>query len=281
LKKTVPLLPRVYLAAVLLLMYLPILLVIVFSFNQNRLSTNWGGPSLHWYRELFQDRALFSALFTSLALGVLSSLFAAIIGVLAASGMARVKIPGAKTIEFLAVLPIITPEIIMGMVSLAFFALLSLPFGMLTLMIAHTTMCIPYVFLLVKARLEGLDKSLLEAARDLGAGEWRAFYDITLPLVMPAIVSGMLISFAMSFDDVIISIFVTGPHTNTLPIRIYTQLKVGVSPKINALCTLLFILTALLSLCSAVISGYGFRNEGPRKRRDIRPPSNKNKGDTL
>jgi spermidine/putrescine transport system permease protein len=178
--------------------------------------------------------------------------------------MARAKIPGAKTIEFLAILPIITPEIIMGMVSLAFFALLSLPFGMLTLVIAHTCMCIPYVFLLVKARLEGLDKSLLEAARDLGAGEWRAFYDIILPLVMPAIVSGMLISFAMSFDDVIISIFVTGAHTSTLPIRIYTQLKVGVSPKINALCSLLFILTALLSICSAVISGYGFRAKSKR-----------------
>jgi spermidine/putrescine transport system permease protein len=252
-----PALSRVYLAAILTLMYLPIFLVIVYSFNQSRLSTGWGGFSLYWYRELFKDRAFF----TSLILGILSSLFAALIGVLAASGMARVKIPGARTIEFLAILPIITPEIIMGMVSLVFFALLSLPFGMLTLVIAHTSMCIPYVFLLVKARLEGLDKSLLEAARDLGAGEWRAFYDIILPLVMPAIVSGMLISFAMSFDDVIISIFVTGAHTSTLPIRIYTQLKVGVSPKINALCSLLFVLTAFLSLCSAIISGYGFRSK--------------------
>jgi spermidine/putrescine transport system permease protein len=252
-------LSKIYLAAILALMYVPILLVIVYSFNPNRLSTNWGGFSLHWYRELFRDRALFSSLFNSLVLGIFSSLLAAIIGVLAASGMSRSRIPGAGAVEFLAILPIITPEIIMGMVSLAFFALLSLPFGMLTLVIAHTTMCIPYVFLLVKARLVGMDKSLLEAAKVLGAGEWRAFYDITLPLVMPAIVSGMLISFAMSFDDVIISIFVTGPHTNTLPIRIYTQLKVGVSPKINALCTLLFMLTAFLSLCSAIISGYGFR----------------------
>ncbi|MDR3174323.1 MAG: ABC transporter permease, partial [Treponema sp.] len=225
-----PALSRVYLAVVLTLMYLPILLVILYSFNQSRLSTDWGGFSLYWYRELFKDRALFGALFTSFILGILSSLFAALIGVLAAFGMVRAKIPGAGTIEFLAILPIITPEIIMGMVSLAFFALLSLPFGMLTLVIAHTSMCIPYVFLLVKARLEGLDKSLLEAARDLGAGEWRAFYDIILPLVMPAIVSGLLISFAMSFDDVIISVFVTGVHTTTLPIRIYTSLKVGVTP---------------------------------------------------
>ncbi|MDR1025672.1 MAG: ABC transporter permease subunit, partial [Treponema sp.] len=105
-----------------------------------------------------------------------------------------------------------------------------------------------------------------EAAQDLGAGEWRAFYDITLPLLMPAIVSGLLISFAMSFDDVIVSIFVTGVNTNTLPIRIYTQLKVGVTPKINALCTLLFVLTALLSLCSALISGYGSRGHDSRSK---------------
>jgi spermidine/putrescine transport system permease protein len=136
---------------------------------------------------------------------------------------------------------------------------------MVTLLIAHTAMCIPYVFHLVKARLEGIDKSLLEAARDLGAGEWRAFCDVTLPLAAPAIVSGILISFAMSFDDVIISIFVTGVNTSTLPIRIYTQLKVGVTPKINAMCTLLFFLTALLSVCSAVISGYGGRPKITKK----------------
>jgi spermidine/putrescine transport system permease protein len=237
----------------------------MYSFNASRLSSIWGGLSLRWYGELFRDRTLFGALLYSVALGILSSLFAAIIGVLAAAGMTRSKIPGAKGIEFLAMLPIITPEIIMGMVLLTFFAFLSLPFGLLTLVIAHTSMCIPYVFLLVKARLGGLDKSLLEAAKVLGAGEWRAFYDITLPLVMPAIVSGMLISFAMSFDDVIISIFVTGVHTNTLPIRIYTQLKVGVTPKINALCTLLFVLTALLSLCSAAISGYGLNKKSKVK----------------
>jgi spermidine/putrescine transport system permease protein len=263
---------KLYIALVLMLMYVPILLVILYSFNRSRQSALWGGFSLSWYGELFRDRALFEALINSLILGVLSSLSAALIGVLAATGMARAKLPGAKGIEALAILPIITPEIIMGMVSLAFFALLSIPFGLLTLLLAHTTMCIPYVFLLVKARLEGIDRSLTEAARDLGAGEWRAFYDITLPLLMPAIISGLLISFAMSFDDVIISIFVTGVHTTTLPIRIYTSLKVGVTPKINALCTLLFALTALLSLCSAIISGYGSRpkinviKSGRRKR---------------
>jgi spermidine/putrescine transport system permease protein len=135
---------------------------------------------------------------------------------------------------------------------------------MLTLVIAHTAICVPYTYLLVKARIAGLDKSYMEAARDLGAGELRAFVDITLPLILPAIVSGMLISFAMSFDDVIISVFVTGVHTNTLPIKIYTQMKTGVTPKTNALCTLLFAATVVLGLCSAYLARP--RNNGDSKK---------------
>jgi spermidine/putrescine transport system permease protein len=132
---------------------------------------------------------------------------------------------------------------------------------MLTLVIAHTVMCVPYVYLLVKARLDGLDKSYVEAAKDLGAGEFRAFYDITLPMITPALVSGMMISFAMSFDDVIISVFVTGVDTNTLPIRIYSQMRFGVTPKTNALCTLLFVITVLLALAATAI--YRFRGAAP------------------
>ena len=245
---------KCYLGFVLFLMYVPILLVIVYSFNASRISSVWSGFSLRWYIEMFRDRALFEALRNSLVLGVGSSFAAAAIGALAATGMGRARLPGGKALEFLAILPIMTPEIILAMVSLAFFSLLSLPFGMLTLMIAHTAMCIPYPYLLVKARLEGLDPSFVEAARVMGAGEWRAFYDVTLPLIMPAVVSGILISFAMSFDDVIISVFVTGVETNTLPVRIYTQMKFGVTPKINALCTLLFAATAALALLSASLA---------------------------
>jgi spermidine/putrescine transport system permease protein len=124
---------------------------------------------------------------------------------------------------------------------------------MVTLVIAHTCFCIPYVYMVVKARLAGLDKSYVEAAKDLGAGDWRAFFDITLPLILPAVVSGMLIAFAMSFDDVIVSVFVTGPNTNTLPIRIFSQIKTGVTPKTNALCTLLFVATIVLCLISAAV----------------------------
>jgi spermidine/putrescine transport system permease protein len=208
---------------------------------------------------------MFSALRNSVVLALAASLLAAVIGTLGAVGTQgglgsgsralRGKALGrmGKILEYLSILPIMIPEIILGMVLLAFFSLLVFPLGLVTLVIAHTCFCIPYVYMVVKARLAGLDKSYVEAAKDLGAGEWRAFFDITLPLILPAVISGMLIAFAMSFDDVIVSVFVTGPTTNTLPIRIFSQIKTGVTPKTNALCTLLFIATILLCLLSAAV----------------------------
>ncbi len=244
---------NLYLIIMLCLMYLPILVIIVFSFNQSKLPNEWDGFSLDWYRQLFRDRSMVEALRNTLVLGFLSSGAAAIIGTLGAVGMRKSTLPGRGAVEYIALLPMMTPEIIMGMVSLTFFSLLSLPFGMLTLFIAHTAFCIPYVYMQVKARLVGLDPSFLEAARDLGASESRAFFDVTLPLIAPAIVSGTLLAFAMSIDDVIISVFVTGANTNTLPIKIYTMLKTGVTPKINALCTLMFGATLLIVIASVLI----------------------------
>jgi spermidine/putrescine transport system permease protein len=248
---------KIYLALLLILMYVPIALVIVYSFNKSRLSSVWGGFSLSWYRELFRDRAMFEALRNSLILGVSSSLSAAVIGTLGAVGMAGINPPPgrlSRVLEYFSILPIMTPEIILGMVLLAFFSVMGLPLGMLTLIIAHTSFCVPYVYLLVKARLAGMDRSYIEAARNLGSGPGRAFFDITLPLILPAVISGILLSFAMSFDDVIISVFVTGPRTNTLPIRIYSQIKTGVTPKTNALCALLFAATVLLCTLSAALA---------------------------
>ena len=245
-------------------MYVPIALVIVYSFNLNRFSSMWSGFTFNWYRELFKDRSMFEALRNSLVLATLTSLSAAIIGTLGASGMVRLHLTNGskrkfvqasgKVMEYLSILPIMMPEIILGMTFLAFFSLLSLPFGILTLLIAHTAFCVPYVYLLVRARLAGLDKNYFEAARIMGASDLRAFYDITLPLVLPAVISGMLIAFSMSFDDVIVSVFVAGVHTNTLPMKIYSQIKTGVTPKTNAMCTLIFLLTVILCLFAAALS---------------------------
>ena len=244
-------LPNLYLVLILALMYLPILLVMVYSFNDSKISSVWSGFSLKWYTQLFRDRAMLEALGNTLILGLSSCLCAGIIGTLGAFGMTRVKWRLNAPMEYLSTLPMMVPEIILGMVFMAFFSLIGLPFGLGTLMIAHTAFCIPYVFMLVKARLVGLDPLLAAAARDLGAGPVRAFFDITLPLISPAIASGMLLAFAMSIDDVIISVFVTGVDTNTLPVKIYTQLKTGVTPEINALCTLLF--GAVLVLCGLAV----------------------------
>ena len=242
------------LAIMILLMYFPLVMVVIFSFNESRLSANFTGFSLKWYETLANDRDLKEALFNSILLGVLSCGISAVIGTLGAVGMARVKYKTKGMMEYLSTIPIMIPEIILGMVFLVFFSMLNLPFGMTTLVIAHTTFCIPYIFMMVKARLVGIDKSLEEAARDLGAGPIRTFFDITMPLIAPAVLSGSLLAFAMSFDDVVISIFVNGPRLNTLPVKVYAQLKTGVTPEINALCTIILVVITAVLLLSSFLS---------------------------
>ena len=188
------------------------------------------------------------ALKNSLILGVLSCFCAGVIGTIGAVGMARMNYKTKGIMEYVSMLPIMIPEIILGMVFLAFFSAISLPFGMTTLVIAHTTFCIPYIYMMVKARLVGMDPTLLEAARDLGASEIRAFWDITLPLIMPAVASGSLLAFAMSFDDVVISVLVTNSRINTLPIKVFSRIKFGVSPEINALSTIMLSVTLIIIL---------------------------------
>ncbi len=249
--------PVVYLALVTLITYLPIAVVVLFSFNDSKLPVAWKGFSWRWYEALLCDAALLEALRNSLLLGLVSCAIAAVIGTLGAIGMARVHFRSKGMMEYLSTVPIMLPEIILGMVFMAFFSLLRLPFGWTTLIIAHTSFCIPYVFLMVKARLVGIDKSVEEAARDLGASPARAFFDITLPLILPAVVSGCILSFAMSFDDVVISIFVNGPTLSTLPIKVYTQIRTGVTPEINALCTVILATVILFLLLSSALRRRG------------------------
>lgn len=246
-------LSKIYLAVVMLITYLPIVMVVIFSFNDSKLTVSWKGFTWKWYETLFNDAALMEALRNSIVLGLISCAMAAVIGTLGAIGMARVNFKSKGMMEYLSTIPIMVPEIILGMVFMAFFSLLNLPFGMTTLAIAHTAFCIPYVFMMVKARLVGIDKSLEEAARDLGASPGRIFFDITLPLIMPAVASGCLLAFAMSFDDVVISIFVNGPKLSTLPIKVYTQLKTGVTPEINALCTIILAIVIFVLIVSSIL----------------------------
>ena len=268
---------HLYLGLVMAITYLPLIMVVIFSFNDSKLTVSWKGFTLSWYQELFHDAALIEALKNSLILGGVSCLVAAVIGTLGAIGMARVNYKSKGMMEYLSTAPIMVPEIILGMVFMAFFSLLNLPFGMLTLVLAHSAFCIPYVYMMVKARLVGIDKSLEEAAMDLGASPRRIFWDITLPLIMPAVLSGCVLAFAMSFDDVVISIFVNGPKLSTLPIKVYTQLKTGVTPEINALCTVILTVVILVELVSSLFQKKSRRFKINKSR--MRRKSNEKKND--
>lgn len=227
-----------YVILVLFIIYLPVAVVVLFSFNSSKAGI-WSSFTTDWYVKLFRNEALITAFQNSLLIAVLSASLAAILGTLGAIGMAKSTLKSKGAIEGLTNVPIMIPEIILGLAYLVFFKAAHIPFGMVALVLAHTTFCIPYIYINVKSRLAGMDKSIEEAALDLGASHTRVLFDITLPLIFPAILSGVLLAFAMSMDDVVISFFVTSPTTNTLPIKIYSMLKMGVSPEINALQALM------------------------------------------
>ena len=240
----------VFLGLVTVLNYLPILLTVIYSFNKSKLTSVWEGFSLDWYKMLVNDADIKKALLNSIILAFFTCVLSLLIAVGATLAMRGKKLFFDDFISNFATLPIMIPEIILGMVFMAIFSYMRLPFGFVTMTIAHSSFCIPYIFLIVRARLLGMDLSLEEAARDLGANERETFRDVTLPYILPGIVSGLLLSFAMSFDDVVISIFTTGPSVNTLAIKIYTKMKTGITPEINALATVMLIITVIIIFIS-------------------------------
>lgn len=245
-----------YLTLVLILLYLPIVVVVLYSFNANasRYPNEFTGFSLQYYRALLKDtKGLLDALKSSLILAVCSCGAAMVIGTLGAVGMSRLKFKGQGALETLSLLPIMVPEIILGMAFLAVFTAVGLKFGMLTLILAHITFCTPYIFIIVKGRLAGMDPSLTEASRDLGASAARTFFEITLPLIMPGVLSGVMLAFAMSLDDFVISFFVNGATMTTLPIKIYSSVKTGVSLQVNALCTLTLAFVATVMAVKTLV----------------------------
>lgn len=246
----------IYLTLVLIILYLPILMVVIYSFNSGRTIGVWQGFTTGWYTRLFSNALMADALKNSLILAALSSVLSGIIGTLGAIGLARSHLRGAGAIESLATLPMMIPELVLGMAYLAVFTALGVKLGMGALVLTHTTFCVPYVFINVKSRLIGMDPAIEEAARDLGASPMRILRDITLPLIMPAVISGMMLAAAMSLDDVVISFFVTSAETTTLPLKVYTGLRSGGTPEINALSTLMlgaiFLFVGLSQLIRAV-----------------------------
>lgn len=255
--------PTFYLTLVLLFTYIPVIMVVVFSFSGSKIPGSWGGFTTDWYRKVFSNSNLMNALGNSLVVAGWSVGLSAVIGTLGAVGMTRSHFRGQGSLELLATLPMMIPEIILGMAYMALFSAIGFRFGMPTLVVTHTTFCVPYVLINVKGRLASMDPALEEAARDLGAGPWRTFFDVTLPTILPAVLSGMLLALAMSMDDVVISSFVKGPTSETLPTMVNSGLKTGVTPEINALSTLIL---GVVFIAVAISQLAGLRRQAKRDR---------------
>jgi spermidine/putrescine transport system permease protein len=239
--------------AVFVYLYAPVLVLIVNSVNQSRYGLEWAGFSWQWYEKLFSNASLLAAAGNSLTIAILSATAAAIIGTLTATALYRYQFRGKKTVSFMLFTHMLTPDIVMAIALLSVFILIGMQLGFWSLLIAHITFCLPYVVTTVFARLNGSDPRILEAARDLGASEAQVFWRIVVPMALPAILSGWLLSFTLSLDDVIVSTFVTGPSYEILPIRVYSMVKVGVSPEINALATVLLIFSLTMVAISQLL----------------------------
>ena len=245
---------RLVLAGGYAFLYLPILLLVVFSFNESRLATQWTGFSLKWYAALLDDASMLGAAWVSLKIAFLAATAAVVLGTLAAMVMTRFKPFRGKTVfGALITAPLVMPEVVTGLSLLLMFVTLFSPLGMSpkgmgSIWIAHVTFTLAFVAVVVSSRLAELDRSLEEAAMDLGANRVKVFFVITLPIIMPALMSGWLLAFTLSLDDVVISSFVAGPDSTTLPMKIFSSVRLGLNPKINALATLLVAVVSVAAM---------------------------------
>jgi spermidine/putrescine transport system permease protein len=235
-----------YLFAIYLFFYFPIIILIFYSFNDSAFSMVWHGFSARWYGKLVGDTNLQVIALHSLIVGVLAASFATMIGTLASVALYRYHFYGKKLLRSLVFILIVSPDIVMGISLLILFSSMKAPLGFWTLLLAHITFCIPFVVVTVYSRMIGFDKNVFEAARDLGASDFQIFRKIFVPMLLPAIVAGFLLSFTLSLDDVIISYFVTGPDFQILPLQIFSMVRLGVTPEVNALCSVMFGLTIII-----------------------------------
>ena len=242
-----------FVGAVFAYLYLPIAILVVNSFNDSKYGYDWKGFTLKWYSQLLANDALMQAFVNSLGVACLAALGATLVGTLMALAIYRYRFPLKRTASGLLFIVMMSPDIVLAITFLIIFMALGMELGFWSLLIAHTTFCLPFVVITVYAQLKGFDKHLLEAAQDLGASEGQIFRRIILHLVFPAIVAGWLLSFTLSLDDVIISSFVTGPSFEILPIRVFSMVKVGVSPEVNVLATLLLAISLLLVTLSTLL----------------------------
>jgi spermidine/putrescine transport system permease protein len=227
-------------------LHLPVLVLVLFSFNDSKFSVDWQGFTLEWYRRLLERPDILQGLKASLIVGLAATAISAVLGTLLALALARGRFRGRRAWEGFLYVPIVTPEIVVGISLLLLFALLKFPLGLTSITIAHVAFCISFVVIVVLARIQGMDENLEEAAMILGADEITTFWKITVPQLWPGILSGALLAFTMSFDDFVITSFVSGPGSSTLPIVVYGMVRKNVEPSINAISTIILLGTAVL-----------------------------------
>ncbi|HZP08230.1 ABC transporter permease [Methyloceanibacter sp.] len=253
---------RVWLFFVFFFLYAPLVALMAFSFNDSKRNTVWRGFTLNYYHKLFNDQALQIAFANSLMIAFMATLVSLVIGALAAVLLWRYRFTGKTAVEGAFTLPIVVPEICMGVAMLLFFTRvlpwpndLIWPFSLGSITIAHVSFCFPFVALVVGARLASFNKEQEEAARDLGANDWQAFRDVLLPHMRPALIAGALLSFTLSLDDFVITFFTSGPDTITFPVKVYSMLRFSVTPEVNAASTMLILITIALMAMMMVIQG--------------------------
>ncbi|TCQ29222.1 ABC transporter permease [Rhizobium sp. PP-CC-3G-465] len=248
-------------------LYLPIVLLVVFSFNASKLVTVWAGFSTQWYGQLFRNRALMDAAWVTVRVGLLSATVATVLGTLAALAMTRYqRFHGRVLFSGMIYAPLVMPEVITGLSMLLLFVAIGFDRGFWTLTIAHITFTMCFVAVVIQSRLASFDRSIEEAALDLGATPTATFFQVTLPVIAPAVFSGWVLAFTLSLDDLVISSFTSGPGATTLPMKIYSQVRLGVTPEINAACTILIGIVATGVLITSIVS----RRQQIQRERDER-----------
>lgn len=257
-------LSRCYVGLVMFFLYVPIIVLIVYSFNENKSRGVWTGFSFKWYRELFHNEIILQSLSNTLFIAVVSSLLATLLGTAAAIGIFSMGRKARSLVMNVTYFPIINPEIVTGVSLMLLFAMCGIDLGYLTLIIAHMTFCTPYVILNVMPKLRQMDQHTYEAALDLGCSPLQAFYKVIIPEIMPGILSGLMMSFTYSLDDFIISYFVSSSTSQTLPITIYSMTRRKVSPEINALSAIIFVVVLVILI---IVNVYGARQEKQQQKR--------------
>lgn len=236
----------VVVTAIYAFLHAPLLVLMVFSFNVSKITVNWEGFTFHWYLRLLEREDILSGLINSIIVGIGSTLISTVLGTLMAMALARHQFRGRQVMEALLYVPIVTPEVVVGVSLLILFALTYIPMGLVTIIIAHVAFNISFVAVVVHARLQGMDRNLEEAAMILGADELTAFWRVTVPQLWPGILSGAMLAFTMSFDDYVITKFVSDIHSQTLPIVVYTMVAKNLEPSVNAISTIILVVTTML-----------------------------------